>query len=528
MKLQLISKKERSNLKSNQLKIGTLLSYITLFVELIIGLVYTPILTKRLGQAEYGLYSLVSSVISYLTILDMGFGSAIVVYTSRYRIKGQKEEEKRLHGMFFIIYLIIGCVAGILGYVMYLNIPTLFGNSMSIQEIEKAKIMMLILIGNLIITFPMSVFTSIITAYEKFIFAKSLNIIRIIISPIITISLLFMGYKSISLVIVSTILNIITLLINMIYCIKTIKIKFDFTKFNFKLLTGIFSFSFYIFLNTIIDKVNWSIDQVVLGAVSGTISVAIYNIAAQLNNIYLSFSTAISGVLLPKITRMEEKKATDEEFTNLFIKIGRLQYIVMILIITGFILFGKEFMLLWQGKEYIQSYYIACILMIPVTVPLIQNTGISILQAKNKHKFRTLVFFLIAIVNVCISIPLAKQYGGIGTAIGTALSLILGQIIIMNIYYYKKININIPKFWKEIFKMSFILIVPIIIGVLLNRFIVSTNFLLLFLKIIIYTSVYLFSIYRYSMNSSEKEMLSKPIKIFIKKLKLKKSGDNYD
>ena len=84
MKLQLISKKERSNLKSNQLKIGTLLSYITLFVELIIGLVYTPILTKRLGQAEYGLYSLVSSVISYLTILDMGFGSAIVVYTSRY------------------------------------------------------------------------------------------------------------------------------------------------------------------------------------------------------------------------------------------------------------------------------------------------------------------------------------------------------------------------------------------------------------------------------------------------------------
>ena len=94
-------------MKINQLKIGAILSYIILGLELIVGLVYTPMLTKLLGQAEYGLYSLVSSVISYLTVLDMGFGSSIVVYTSRYRAKNQKDEEKKLHGMFFIIYLII-------------------------------------------------------------------------------------------------------------------------------------------------------------------------------------------------------------------------------------------------------------------------------------------------------------------------------------------------------------------------------------------------------------------------------------
>ena len=79
--------------EKNERRIGATLSYIILGLDLLIGLIYTPILTKMLGQAEYGLYSLVASVISYLTVLDFGFGSAIVVYTARYRANNDKEKE---------------------------------------------------------------------------------------------------------------------------------------------------------------------------------------------------------------------------------------------------------------------------------------------------------------------------------------------------------------------------------------------------------------------------------------------------
>lgn len=504
---------------TNEIKLGAILSYIILGLELIVGLVYTPILTKMLGQAEYGLYSLVASVISYLTILDLGFGSAIVVYTARYRANKDVEKEHKLHGMFFVVYLIIGVIAGILGYILYLNVDKLFGNTMSIQEIKTARIMMLILTGNLVITFPMSIFSSIITAYEKFVFAKSLNIVRIIISPLITIPLLLLGYRSIAVVTVTTILNIITLVINMFYCLNKLKVKLDFAKFNFKLLIEIFSFSFFIFLNVIVDKVNWSLDQFILGAVSGTVAVAIYNIAAQINTIYLSFSTAISGVLLPRITQMETNKATNQDFTEFFIKVGRIQYIIMGLIITGFVLVGKEFMSLWQGEEYLQSYYIACILMIPVTVPLIQNAGISILQAKNKHKFRTVVLLLIAILNISISIPFAKIYGGIGTAIGTAISFVIGQMIIMNIYYYKKIHIDIPRFWKQILKMTIPVAIAFVIGIGLNRILVANNYFILLIKIVIYTSIYAFLVWKLGMNAYEKEVFLQPINKIIKKIK---------
>lgn len=227
---------------------------------------------------------------------------------------------------------------------------------------------------------------------------------------------------------------------------------------------------------------------------------------------YLNFSTAMSGVLLPKVTKMEANKASDKEFTNVFIKTGRLQYIVMGLIMSGFIIFGQQFINLWAGESYSSAYIIGCILMIPVTIPLIQNVGLSILQAKNKYKYRTLIFFFIAIANILISIPLSKTFGGIGAAIGTAISLIVGQGFIINIYYHKKIHIDIISFWKEIIKMSIPIFAVAILGFICNYYLVTNSIILFGAKILIYTIVYLLIVWKFAMNSYEKDIIRLPLK----------------
>lgn len=220
----------------------------------------------------------------------------------------------------------------------------------------------------------------------------------------------------------------------------------------------------------------------------------------------------MSGVLLPKVTKMEANKASDKEFTNVFIKTGRLQYIVMSLIMSGFIIFGQQFINLWAGESYSSAYIIGCILMIPVTIPLIQNVGLSILQAKNKYKYRTLIFFFIAIANILISIPLSKTFGGIGAAIGTAISLIVGQGFIINIYYHKKIHIDIISFWKEIIKMSIPIFAVAILGFICNYYLVTNSIILFGAKILIYTIVYLLIVWKFAMNSYEKDIIRLPLK----------------
>lgn len=498
---------------NKEIKIGAILSYVIIVVNMLIGVLYTPILTAKLGQTEYGLYSLVTSVISYLTILDFGFGNAIIIYTTRYRNNNEKDKEQKLHGMFFIIYTIIGIIAGIIGAILWLNVDKLFGNTMSISELNKAKVLLGILTFNLVVTFPLSVFTSIITSYEKFVFSKMLNLVRIILNPIVMIVLLNFGFKSVALVILNTVLNVGTLLLNYIYCKMKLKIKLKFGKIDFKLLKEIMAYSVWIFLNSIIDKINLNLDQFVLGIYSGSVAIAIYSVAGQLNQMYMNFSTAISGVLLPKVAKMESNNASDKEFTDMFVKTGRIQYLVMALIISGFVLYGKEFIeIMWVGPEYSESYIIACILMIPITIPLIQNVGLNILQVKNKYKFRVVILVVFAIVNVVISIALSKVYGGIGTAIGTAISMIGGTGICMNIFYHKRIHIDMIKFWKNIGKMSIPVAICIIVGIIIKIINPIYTILNLVIQIICYTILYIIVMWKIGMNSYEKNIFMKPIK----------------
>ena len=330
--------------------------------------------------------------------------------------------------------------------------------------------------------------------------------------------LLNFGYKSIALVILNTVFNLGTLLLNYVYCKQKLHIKLKFGKIDIKLLKEIMAYSVWIFLNSIMDKINWNVDQFILGTISGTTVVAIYSVASQLNQMYLNFSTAIAGVMLPKVAKMEEQKATDEEFSQVFIQTGRIQYMVMALIMSGFVLYGQEFInLLWVGPEYSQSYIIACILMLPLTIPLIQNVGLNIIQAKNQYKFRVIVLFVFAIFNLIVTVFLAKLYGGIGAAIGTSLSIICGQIIFMNIFYYKKTHINIPEFWKNILKMSIPVLVVAFFGVIIKKVWPIDNNLKLVIQILIYTVLYLGIMWKFGTNQYEKELVTKPLNKLFKK-----------
>lgn len=449
-------------MKDNQRKIGAILSYVSIVANTLVQLLYTPFLISKLGKGEYGLYSLVSSIIGYLTVLDLGFGNAIVVHTAKYRATGNTESEKKLHGMFHLIYIGIGIIAGIIGAVFALNSSAFFANTMTTNELSKMRIMLLILSFNLFITFAFSIYNSIITASEKFLFQKTLAIINTIAKPLLMMPLLFLGYKSIALCVVISVVNVCVLLSNYIFCKKRLNIAIKFSGFDKKLFKVIFAYSFWIFLTQIVDKINWSADQFILGAVSGAETVSVYSAAATLNVMYINLSTAISNVMLPKMSKMVAKKATKQELSSEFIKVSRIQFIVIFLIASGLTLFGKDFISLWLGEGFEEAYYVALLLILPATISLTQNTGLAIMQAMNKFKFKALTTFIMSIANIVMSIFLAKAYGASGAAFGTCISVIICNIIIMNIYYAKVIKLDILGYWKNISIMIVKYLIPII------------------------------------------------------------------
>lgn len=495
----------------NQLKAGAILSYVAIGLNNIVGLLYTPYMLRMLGQNEYGLYSLVASVVAYLTVLDLGFANAIVRYTAKFRAENKIQEQYEMFGMFFILYCGIGLIAFLIGLGLYFNVDVLFDATMNAEDLYKIRVMMLLMVFNIAFTFPMSIWGAIITAYENFVFQKLVNIARIILNPLVMILLLSMGYKAITMVIVITLFNVATLCINAWYCKYRLDIRVKFARFKWGFLKEVSVYSFWIFLNAIMDRIYWSTGQFVLGMFAGAVAVAIYAVAIQLEHIFMSFSTAISGVFLPKVTAMVAKGNSEKEISDLFIRTGRIQYLIMAFILTGFILFGKQFVILWAGAGYEEAYYISLLFFVPLTVPLIQNLGITILQARNQMKFRSSLYVVIAICSLGISIPLAKLYGGIGCAVGTASALVAGQIIAMNIYYYKRIHINIPLFWKEISKMSIAPAALGIIGCFLLQQVEMNTVILLVSYILVFSIIYLVVIWKVGMNTYERELFSAPL-----------------
>lgn len=496
----------------SQKKIGVILSYIGQLINIFVGLIYTPIMLRLVGQSEYGLYQLVNSVVSYLSLLSLGFGSSYLRFYSKYKVKDDEESIAKLNGMFMIIFCIISVICVLCGTIMVERIHDIFGTGLTEREYVKAKILMELLIINLAMTFPNSVFNCSITASERFLFQKLLIVIQNLFNPFLSLPLLIMGYGSIGMVSVTTFLTFIVLLSNIYYCFKKLHIRFIFHGFKIGLLKEMWVFTFFIFINQIIDQINWSVDKFLLGRFAGTTAVAVYGVGGQINSLYLQFSTSISNVFVPKVNRIVAESNNNTKLTILFTKVGRIQFMVLGLILSGFVFFGHSFVEIWAGQEYEDSYVIALLLIVPVTVPLIQNLGIEIQRAKNMHKARAIVYLFIALANVAVSIPLIKLMGPIGAALGTAISLFAGNILFMNWYYHFRIEIDMIYFWKEIMKFISALIVPSIVGMLIIKFIDIRGFIRLGIVTTIYTIIYFFSMYLFGMNFEEKKIVTEPLK----------------
>jgi len=475
-----------------------------MLLNILAGLIYVPILLHFLGKSQYGLYQLMGSVIAYMAVMDFGLSNTITRYYSRYLALDDKRNQSNILAISSIIYGFITIIVLVIGAVLYINIDVLFSNSLTISELNKAKEMFIIMIVNIAITIPSHIFTAVIDSHERFIFVRLLSIVQTVLLPFLLIAV--MSYKAdvIGVVLVQVALNLATIVAKIYYSFRKINIKIKFYSWDKNLAREMIIFAFFVFLNMIIDQIYWKTDQIILGIVSGTSVVAVYSIASQLITYYINFSANINNVFLPKVSAISAKTDDMTEINTLFNKVGRIQFAIMSLILTGFILYGKSFITFWAGKDFTEAYYISLVVMIPLLVPLIENMGIIILQAKNKHAFRSVVYFIIAILNIIISIPLAKSYGGFGCAIGTSASLIIGNIVIINIYYHKKVGIDIIAFIKDLLSMVIPIFISLCLGLIANHFIDTTSIVVLGFKMVLYIIIYSLLMWLVGFNDYEK------------------------
>lgn len=505
----------------SEIKSGIVLSYVYMAISMVAGLLYTPVMLDLIGQSEYGLYTLATSVIGYLSILNLGLESSLIKYTSKYIALGDKKSEQVLGGSFLKLFGLLGLVALSLGVFISFNLQPsqAFGfltGKLTQDETATLKILILLMTANLAISLPMSVYGASITAHEKFNFRRIVSIVREISMPIVVLIVLFFGYKSIALVAVHVVFNVAVLLTDFFYAKKILGFKADFSKLDKSVVKEIFDYSAFLFIGILVDRISDATNSLVIGAISGTTAIAIYGIAVQINHYYLNFSTSIGSFFFPRIVSMSVKEADDKQLSDLFIKVGRVQLFVIALICSGFTAFGKDFVLLWAGPDYVAAYYIIVVLMLPTLISRSQSLGTQILLAKDKHKFRAIFYLGITVLDVILSIPLVMLWDGFGAALGTCAATIIGPVITMNIYYSRVIGLDIKSYFKSTIPILLKVAMLTTLGFLLNHLWRVNNWLVLGVQILVYLVVYLVVMYFWSFNESEKALVSGIVRKFKK------------
>jgi len=432
----------------SQLKKAALLSYINLGITNIVGIVMTPFIVRMLGDSEYGLFALIGAFVGYLSILDLGLTNAVVRFIAQYRAQNDTKGQENFLAVSLIIYSMISIAVVLLGTVMYLNIDALFGDTLTSSQMGKAKIMFLIFIFNIAITLPGGAFTGICNGYEQFVFPRLLTIIKYVLRALLIVTILYQGADALGLVILDSILNVLFIASTIYYVFFKLKVSIKLHSFNQKYIKEIFNYSIWIFVFGLVYQFQWRTGQVILGTTTDTVIVAIYAIGVTLGIYFLTFGNVINGLILPKAVKSVYANSNSELLTNEMIRVSRITMIVLFYILGGFLVLGQEFVILWVGETYKESWVVALLIMIAYVIPISQGYAHAILEAKKMMRFKSLSSLILTIIGIIIGGVLSKTYGLKGVIYGIFGALIFLQIIVL-CYYQLKLGLDMKRYFTK-------------------------------------------------------------------------------
>lgn len=433
----------------SQRKAGAIFGYANILTKNIVNLIYTPMLLSFIGQADYGVFQTSNSFVFSLSLLTFGFSGAYVRFFTQYEAHGTDDDICNLNGLYLILYALVSAAALVLGLLFAGNVGLFFSESFTPDQISLAGFLMAVMAVNIAVTLFSTVFDSYILARERLVFQQSRQLFTSLATPFLAFLLLVLGMGAVGVALAQLFVSIVLLALNARFAIHRLGMRFNLGQFDWVLFRALVAFSGWLFANQVCDLVNQSVPNMLLGALTSASIVAVFAVAVQVRNVFVSLSTALSNVFVPKINRIVAASDDNTELTALMATVGRYQMVVFCWVYGGFALLGRFFVANWAGEGFMESYWLILAMTLPLVLPLTQNTGIEIQRAKNRHKARSVVMLIMALFNVVFTWAMSPVLQCWAPAIGYITSISLGNGLFMNWYYHYRIGLDIGYFWRR-------------------------------------------------------------------------------
>lgn len=496
-----------SALRARERRIGGLMAYAQIFVKIGITLLYTPFMVRTLGQTEYGLFAIGGALAAYLVILDMGLSDSVVRKLVGLHGAGNEAGERHFLGGMLSVYACIGGGVLLAAGVLMACVPIVFGETLGQAQWQTLQWMLVPLALSTAVVVAGNPLNAVLVARERFIFLRSLELVAFVAVTLASVLVLLWGGGVLAVVVVSSAGAVVTTLAKWLMVRYRLGIDTRPSRVERSHLNEMAVYAAPIFVSMLVEQIFWKLDNILIGARIGAAAVAVYAIGIMFNKYFMAFATAISRVMMPDLVRRIDAGANAEVLTQRLIEVSRVQAVVVMLTLSGLVLFGQHFIRTWMGPGYAASYWVMLWTLGPYGFELIGNVRNVILQVKGLYWWRAGIFLMAALLNVPATLIALEHWGVVGAAACTGLGFVAAYFGVAWVLS-RKAGIAVWGYLRGVWQgLAPCVMLAVLWGILLRAWLPEVGWASLIVKASLFTAGYLVLMWSFGLQNDERAMV---------------------
>lgn len=438
---------------------SAILRMVNLVVSVVISFFLMPFLIHRLGDAMYGVWSLVSQFTGYYGLMDMGLSAAVTRYMSE---ASAKRDQKAQNIIFSTSLTLFGLIAVL---ILLVSVGVgLFCESFFASELDANLALLILILGvNTALNFVYRAFVGVLTANVAYSSLSLLGLLSRLLRTALIVVLLVLEHKVIAMSVAVLIGGIPEFVLGALIAKRICPhLSLSLIWFRRSQARELFGYSRYALVAQISDKLRFNIDDFVIASGLGLQMVAHYAVAGQICRYFIEIIVSTLGIFRPIYSRLHadgNERATE----TIFLLCTRIS--VHLATFVGFItiVWGRPFITRWMGADYLDAYPSLVVMVAALITALWQQPTTALLYGTSKHQVYALYNTLEGLANLALSLVLVKPYGMLGVALGTAIPMCMIKLFLQPRYLSRATHINFTVYVTTVMKSFLISIVSLLI-----------------------------------------------------------------
>ena len=414
------------------------------FGMLVLGLVsvvLTPTMVHGLGNLHYGMWVLVGSFTDYSGLLDMGMRAAVFRYVAYFKGANQRIALNQTFATGVAIALSSMCVCMLISIGLSFILPSFFGFNGANRTTFS---WIVVLIGvSVSVAIPGQFLSAYLRGLERFDLYNLGLIVHGLIRGALLLTLLKMGFGILSVAIGVLIMSVFFLVLHgflVKWADRHLKLSIEYLDRN--RTREMFKYGVYCFINNSGETLRYSTDSSVIGRMLSIALITPFSIASRLMEYFRVLIGGVGGPIMVRLSDLSGK-VQETELSDEFLRATRFSMLLCIFVGGMLILNGAALIRLWMGSAYLSSYPILVVLTVGYIGAWGQSPSGLLVFARARHH-KALSYWTLAEggANLVLSIALARKYGLLGIALGTAIPLLLSKALIQPWYALRDLGMS--------------------------------------------------------------------------------------